>query len=300
MTSAETSQEGDAASLTARAKRLLASPATAQEGAGLLATAAEKGGAEAAALIAVLIGVGALAREDWLAALDYLQISAEQGWKPARAQLALLGADPDPVALTSPPPMRVVSQAPHIAVAEKFIPPQFCDWMIERARPRIAPARVFDKATGTSQIDPARSNSAVDFNFFETDLILLLIRARIAAACKMAPRMLEDTNVLHYAVGQQFNRHFDFLDPANPGFAAEIAANGQRVATFLVYLNDGFEGAETDFPAIGWRYRGGKGDALFFMNVEPSGAPDRRTLHAGLAPTRGEKWLLSQWIRGRA
>jgi hypothetical protein len=49
-----------------------------------------------------------------------------------------------------------------------------------------------------------------------------------------------------------------------------------------------------------WRYRGRKGDAIFFWNVDPSGAPDKRTYHAGLAPTRGEKWLLSQWIRERA
>jgi hypothetical protein len=27
--------------------------------------------------------------------------------------------------------------------------------------------------------------------------------------------------------------------------------------------------------------------------------PDVKTLHAGLAPTRGEKWLLSQWMRRR-
>ena len=28
-------------------------------------------------------------------------------------------------------------------------------------------------------------------------------------------------------------------------------------------------------------------------------APDYESLHAGLAPTRGEKWLFSQWIRSK-
>ena len=44
-------------------------------------------------------------------------------------------------------------------------------------------------------------------------------------------------------------------------------------------------------------HRGGRGDALVFFNLDEAGQPDPRTLHAGLAPTRGEKWLLSQWIR---
>jgi prolyl 4-hydroxylase len=68
---------------------------------------------------------------------------------------------------------------------------------------------------------------------------------------------------------------------------------------FLVYLNEGFEGGETGFPALKTRYKGRKGDALFFWNVGPDGSPDKRTLHAGLPPVSGEKWLLSQWIRFR-
>jgi hypothetical protein len=47
------------------------------------------------------------------------------------------------------------------------------------------------------------------------------------------------------------------------------------------------------------RHRARRGDALMFANVDLAGNPDRRTLHAGLPPTRGEKWVLSQWIRDR-
>ncbi len=76
-----------------------------------------------------------------------------------------------------------------------------------------------------------------------------------------------------------------------------IDDSGQRVVTFLVYLNDDFDGAQTAFLDLKWRYRGAKGDAILFRNVDGTGAPDPTTLHAGRAPTRGEKWLLSQWIR---
>jgi len=79
----------------------------------------------------------------------------------------------------------------------------------------------------------------------------------------------------------------------------QIAQDGQRIFTFLIYLNEGFEGGETDFPLIGLRHQGRIGDALFFWNVKPTGAVDRDTLHAGLPPATGQKWLFSQWVRDR-
>jgi hypothetical protein len=69
--------------------------------------------------------------------------------------------------------------------------------------------------------------------------------------------------------------------------------------TFLIYLNSEFEGGETDFPVLALAYKGATGDALYFGNVDSAGVPDPRTLHAGLPPTRGEKWLFSQWVRDR-
>jgi prolyl 4-hydroxylase len=105
---------------------------------------------------------------------------------------------------------------------------------------------------------------------------------------------------MHYEVGQEFRVHHDFFDVNIPGHAREAAARGQRALTVLVYLNDGYEGGHTAFPHLGRSFKGRKGDALIFWNVDESGAPDWRTLHAGTAPTSGEKWLLSQWIRIRS
>lgn len=318
-----TAQDGDLDAQVALGKQLLTGKDNSQpEGAALIAGAAQLGHAEAAAIAANLIGAGAATAEDWSMALMYLQQAAEGGWQAARQQLALLSSDPSlqreaadvpPADLwgrlrrsidfgrwLQPSPKTIVSQSPAIATFDAFLTPEICDWIVERSRPGIARARVFDRATGKGEIAQARTNSAFEFDFLTIDLVMLLTRARIAAATGYAARVLENTGVLHYSVGQEFFRHFDFLDPALPGLATEIAAKGQRVATFLVYLNDAFEGAETEFPLLGRRHRCPKGGALFFMNVDASGAPDRRTLHAGLPPTSGEKWLLSQWIRGPA
>ena len=109
--------------------------------------------------------------------------------------------------------------------------------------------------------------------------------------------MFEPSQLLHYSVGESFKPHCDFLDPANPAYRDELARFGQRIATFLIYLNEEYEGGETSFPEVGLDYRANEGDALFFANVTRDGRPDRKTLHAGLPPIAGEKWVYSQWIR---
>ena len=126
-----------------------------------------------------------------------------------------------------------------------------------------------------------------------------VIRARIAAATNLPLPVFEPAQIMHYSVGEEFRPHYDFLTEDEEGWAAQLQRYGQRIATFLLYLNDDFDGGETDFPAIGLSHRGAKGDALFFANIDPAGAPDRQTLHAGRPPSRGQKWILSQWIRNR-
>ena len=58
--------------------------------------------------------------------------------------------------------------------------------------------------------------------------------------------------MLHYSPGEQIANHFDFVDPkSTPDYAGEIARNGQRIITFIVYLNDDYDGGETAFPRWG-------------------------------------------------
>ncbi len=312
--------------MTSLGARLLtgnAAPFAPQQGADWIALAAERGNAEACAQLAVLAGAGVCRPQRWDVALDYLQRAAELGWESAQAQLVLLATDQphfppgdvptfgavdrwrrlrqaiDVDGWIAAPPKKSLSEAPRIRAIENFASAAVCAWLIERARGKLGRARTYDVETGEGIVGESRTNSETDFNIVESDLALILLRARIAAATDLPPAVFELTKVLHYAVGQRFAPHFDFIDPAIKGFAGELEARGQRLVTFLVYLNDDYEGGETELPALGLRHRGRRGDALLFANVDLAGNPDRRTLHAGLPPTRGEKWVLSQWIRDR-
>jgi hypothetical protein len=137
----------------------------------------------------------------------------------------------------------------------------------------------------------------VSFSLLNLDLVLLLIQTRISKITDLPIYQMENSSVLHYKVGQQFRPHYDYLDPRKPTQAEDMRRFGQRLATCLVYLNEDFEGAETSFPKIGQKFRCKKGGALLFANIDEQGQPDPQTLHAGLAPISGEKWLFSQWVR---
>jgi len=296
---------GDAGGQFALAAKLLAlpdSPGAFARGAALVEAAAANGDAEAMCLLATLEAVGAGRRQDWNRAFDCLQLAADRGSEHARAQLALLagtGGRIDLERLLRVPERVALSERPRLRVFPGFASAAECQWVIARLRPKLAPAMVWDEVSGAGKVDPARSNSAAELRLTEIDVAIEILRARISVATGLPEPIFEIPQIMHYSVGQEFRPHHDFLDPGEQGHAADLARRGQRIGTFLIYLNDDFEGGETDFPRAGLSHRGRIGDALFFANVTPDGRPDPLTVHAGRPPASGEKWILSQWIRDR-
>ena len=232
----------------------------------------------------------------WALAQDILagDVVPESRWSGLRGSIDL-------AKWLEPPRRPVFSEGPRIAVAEDIAAPEMCDWLIARARTRLKPAKIHDRGTGEASISSARTNSACLFRRPDSDLIVEILRAKIAAVTEMRVDAMEVPTVLHYAVGQEFLPHFDItLNPDAPDYEERLArGDRQRVMTFLLYLNDDYEGGETEFPVLGTCWKGRKGEGLFFWNVLPGGALDERTLHAGTPVSRGEKWVLSQWIKGR-
>lgn len=272
-----------------------AAPFQPTEGASLVSAAARQGLPEALALMALLATLSG----DWHSAMRLMREAAARGHAPAREQLTLLedSARFDAAAWQAPPAMRWLAESPRVGVAEAFLPPALCGWIIARARPKLEAARVRDPVSGAQQAD-YRSNAGAGFSLLESDLVLQRVNARAALAAGLPLANQEPTNVLHYLAGEEYRPHFDFITRSALN-EAELRACGQRAATVLVYLNDDYEGGETEFPELRLRYKARTGDALLFFNLTPEGEPDPRTLHAGLPPVRGEKWLYSKWIRQR-
>ncbi len=308
---------GEVNAKTLLAERFITrAPYNSEEGRRLLFSAVAEHDPEATHVAAVFYACGIHVQRDWNTSFEYLARAAELGFPRARDELTLLATgnttrdremEPAPEHWTklcqeidlaswlAVPPQNVVSRDPRIMIVENVVSESICDWLIERAKPNRAAATVFDQATGELHRSETRTNSAAGFNAFKMDMIFAMLRLRITALTGLSTGM-ESINILHYEPGQSYSPHFDFI-AATHSDASLLTQGRQRVVTFLLYLNDDYEGGETRFPRIPWQHKGQKGDAMFFWNVDMQGQPDPKTLHEGSAPTKGEKWVLSQWIQ---
>ncbi len=96
----------------------------------------------------------------------------------------------------------------------------------------------------------------------------------------------EQLQVLRYKPGGHYQPHQDvFYEDKN-----------KRVHTFILALNDEYEGGETSFPNIKEKYKLRAGDALFFDTLDNYGLDTSDALHGGEPVKSGEKWVCNLWV----
>ncbi|MFL6858806.1 MAG: 2OG-Fe(II) oxygenase [Allosphingosinicella sp.] len=256
----------------------------------LLARAAEAGDARAAAVHANFLASGVGGPRDWPGALARLRELAGANRRAAR-ELALIEKmalipEGDPVAL---PRGEIVCERPRILRFAALLTREEGRYLAEAALAMLRPAVVVDPATGEQRPDPVRVADAIGFTAPLENPAVHALNRRFAAASGTAPEQGEPLQVLRYRPGGEYRTHCDAL----PGLA------NQRVMTLLVWLNDGYRGGATAFPAAKLALRGAPGDAILFVNAGPDGRADPAAAHAGLPVEAGEKWMASRWIRAR-
>lgn len=184
---------------------------------------------------------------------------------------------------------KVISQDPYVALYPGLFSPAECKYLAVLAAPWFESARVsFDSSE--AHLEVVRNADASAISHLTEDLVVQRINRCIAAATGTSTQWGEPLNVLRYKPGQQFRPHHD-------GHGTGKGDETVRIMTALVWLNEQFDGGETEFPTLGIKVRGGLGDMLVFRNVDDRGVPDERLLHAGLPVTDGVKWMASRWIR---
>jgi hypothetical protein len=285
----------------------------------LLRSASAEGSAEAMEVMATLAAAGAWTPQSWPQAFDLLMDAAEAGWARARAQLAILTRDSELASAAeagrgaanvwrrlreaidlevwlAEPQRQPLCEAPRIRAAPGFITPQVCDWLVDKCRGRLKPSMMFDGQA--SNFLATRTCSDFVFDIMAGGVVMVLVRARISAVTRLPVAAMEPPQIFHYALGQEIKPHFDYLYNKG-GYGQGGDYHGDRIATFLLYLNDDFEGGELEFPRVGVRHRGRKGDGVYFAHVDAGGAREPLSLHAARPVVKGEKFILSQWIHDR-
>ncbi|HXC59380.1 MAG TPA: 2OG-Fe(II) oxygenase, partial [Steroidobacteraceae bacterium] len=261
----DASRQGDLAAMSELGHRVLVgdrAPKSPKHALVFLHEAAQRNEPRALARIAALTAAGAYLQQDWPGALQLLARAASAGDESARGQLASLQPPNAPAADWSDMAQRVplaywLNAAPIDALHENvrrvpdLAPLSVCRWLIGRARGRLGPAMVYDAVDRSNKVHPMRTNTMALFSYSNFDVVQFLLQARMSATCGYPMQNFEAPMMLHYDVGQQITPHFDFIDAQAADYAQQIQEQGQRMVTFLLYLNDEYEGGETTFPELG-------------------------------------------------
>ncbi|XP_040579772.1 prolyl 4-hydroxylase subunit alpha-2 [Lepeophtheirus salmonis] len=116
----------------------------------------------------------------------------------------------------------------------------------------------------------------------------------------------EDAELLqiaNYINGGHYQPHHDYVIKGvqpdkmiygNKGIDYYI---GDRIATWMVYMNNVISGGRTVFPRLGLGVEPIPGAAVFWYNLKKSGEADDRTLHGACPVLLGSKWVSNKWIR---
>lgn len=234
-----------------------------------------------------LLASGIGGPRDWTTALSRLATEAKND--PARAAaLAMLAQmdlapDGEPAAV---PKGEIRSTAPKVTFFPGLFSAAECDYLRRFAEPHYAPSFV-NSGNGRLVRDTMRTSDGATLAWLIEDPAVHALNRRLAAASGTDAGQGEALQILRYRPGQQYRPHLDFVR----------ASANNRVLTALVWLNADFQGGETQFVKTGLTLKGRKGDAMVFRNAGPDSQPDPLSEHAGLAVTKGTKYLASRWIR---
>lgn len=189
--------------------------------------------------------------------------------------------------------------APTIAVLDQVLSDEECDELIRRSADKLQRSTTVDPVNGGYEVIAARSSEGTFFPVNADDFIARLDR-RIAELMNCPVENGEGLQVLHYGEGGEYQPHFDYFSPGDPGSEAQMVVGGQRVSTLLIYLNDVAQGGATVFPTLGLRVLPKKGMAVYFEYSNRAGQVDPLTLHGGEPVEKGEKWIITKWMRQRS
>lgn len=181
---------------------------------------------------------------------------------------------------------------PYITFLDHVLSNEECDELISLSKNRMVPSKIVDPTTGKEKITAGRTSEGTYYSLGETPFIRRL-ENRIAEITGHPILHGEGLQVLHYHIGEEYKPHFDYF-PAN---RVDETKGGQRVGTFLMYLNDVESGGETVFPKIGLSVKPKKGSAVYFHYGNSQGQVDRNSLHSSVPVLEGEKWVATKWIR---
>lgn len=109
----------------------------------------------------------------------------------------------------------------------------------------------------------------------------------------------ENIHIVKYDVGGEYKPHHDYFHPNEEYYQGSMGNSGNRVFSFLFYLNHNYTGGETDFPTKKILVTPRQGRMLGWRNMNDDGTLDPESYHAGLPVKTQTKYIAIVWVRER-
>ncbi|KAG1650138.1 Prolyl 4-hydroxylase subunit alpha-1 [Nymphon striatum] len=209
--------------------------------------------------------------------------------------------------LLQPIKLEIASEYPRIEIMHKIFTDKQIEKILARAKQEeLVSSEVNDEVQGIDGVDTTSRSSAHVWLSDNIGKDITQITDIIEVATGLSASDVkfngEPYQVANYATGGRYQPHPDHLgedERIHPSFNEEINAThicGDRIATFMIYLNEVGEGGSTVFPDIGASVVPEKGSAVFWWNMNKAGVGDDYTRHGGCPVLYGSKWIMNKWF----
>jgi prolyl 4-hydroxylase len=198
--------------------------------------------------------------------------------------------------ITSPSEAFTVNRGDYvIEEIPNFLTKDECDKIIALSQSKLTQSKVF--SVDEDSEDPTVRVSKQTWLNDSEDALIRDISNRIAQRTHTTVAQQESMQVVKYDENGFYKPHFDACDQSTRTDCERMnLGQGHRLLTFIMYLNDDFDGGETYFPKLDYKIIPQTGKAAIFYNVEPNGNILQASMHGGLDVKNGEKWIANKWI----
>lgn len=187
---------------------------------------------------------------------------------------------------------QVATKKAQVFTWENFLTPEQCERTISLMETSLRPSTVTNDL-GDKYV---RTSTTCDLGDI-MDPFVMELNDIISQGLGIHWSYAETTQGQKYEVGQEFKAHTDFFEPETNEFTPNTERMGQRTWTVMIYLNETPEGGATRFKRLDKLFRPKQGMAVLWNNLNRDGTVNHFTLHHGMKPRKGEKYIITKWFR---
>lgn len=183
---------------------------------------------------------------------------------------------------------------------ENILSKEECDSLISKtiAQKKLNAMGVVSHSKDNPHSTLSESRSANGCWLEENCPLIKKIKNLVAGITGLPVENQEAPNFLKYEVGGEYKAHMDAFDPKNENYNLHTNhRGGNRVFTSIIYLNEDFEGGETDFPLVGLKVKPTIGSVFTWKNLKSDKTLEPNSKHAGLPVKSGTKYAIVIWTR---